>query len=165
VPWRGVLKGKNDMNVRLFAIFAFSACLLTVTACDVQKSHGPLVPAETLVPAAITPSSLCTSTDPAAILLCERAKYDHMDPDQLAEFLKASAASLNRNEIAGGPYGLLRKPTGSQCAGYSCDIICAGQGTAQRQHDVLLDAEGAQQVTWSEAETYPHIRVDECVIQ
>jgi hypothetical protein len=88
-----------------------------------------------------------------------------MNEEQLVEFLKHSAESLNRNGIANGPYGVLHKGTGWNCRGYSCDIICAGQGEEQRQYDVLLDADGSQAVTWGEARTYPNIRVDHCEIR
>jgi hypothetical protein len=83
----------------------------------------------------------------------------------MLDFLKSTARSLNRNGIGGGPYGILRKETGNQCGGYSCDVLCAGQGNSQRQHDVLRDIEGAQEPTWGGPERVPHIRVDVCVVQ
>ena len=88
-----------------------------------------------------------------------------MSEGQLLEFLRASAKSLNRNNISGGPFGILRKGGGASCGGYACDIICAGQGNSQRQYDVLGDAEGAQDAGWGSAKTYPNIRVDVCDIQ
>jgi hypothetical protein len=88
-----------------------------------------------------------------------------MNNGQILSFLRASAQSLNRNGISGGPYGILRKSGGNNCGGYSCDIICAGQGTSQRQHDVLGDVEGAQSAGWGGAHTYPNIRIDVCEIQ
>ena len=155
------------MDRRVWPSLLALAVLPVFAGCDfrLEKSPGPLAPAETVLPAANVPDAGCTGDDPAAILGCERAKYGHMSGDELTEFLKHSAQSLNRNGIADGPYGVLRKGTGSSCGGYSCDIICAGEGTAQRQHDVLLDAEDAQIVTWGDAHTYPHIRVDACDVQ
>lgn len=155
------------MYARLLSSLALLGLLPAIAGCDFhfEKHALPIAPAETPVPAASTPNDACTSDDPASILGCERAKYEHMNEEQLAEFLRHSAASLNRNGIAGGPYGVLRKETGSNCRGFSCDIICAGQGTEQRQHDVLLDADGSQAVTWGAAHTYPHIRVDHCEIR
>ena len=88
-----------------------------------------------------------------------------MSSSQLVTFLRNTARSLNANRIGGGPFGILRKGSGSNCGGYSCDIICAGQGNSQRQWDVLSDAEGAQTPKWSGPETVPHIRVDACEIQ
>jgi hypothetical protein len=88
-----------------------------------------------------------------------------MSNSQMLDFLRASAQSLNRNGIGGGPFGILRKSGGSSCNGYSCDIICAGQSTAQRQYDVLGDAEGAQVAGWGPPKTYPDIRMDVCEIQ
>lgn len=88
-----------------------------------------------------------------------------MNDAQLLAFLRSSAQSLNRNGISGGAYGILRKTGGANCGGYACDIICAGSGTGQRQHDVLGDAEGAQDAGWGPPKTYPNIRVDVCDIQ
>jgi len=114
-----------------------------------------------------TPGSgaACDSSNPDTIVKCERAKYGYMSASQVYAFLVASARSLNRNSISGSPFGILRKSGGSNCNGYSCDIICAGQGTAQRQYDVLADADGAQIAGWGSAHTYPNIRVDVCDIQ
>jgi hypothetical protein len=111
------------------------------------------------------PGGPCNFGDANSIIQCERAKYGFMNNGQILSFLRASAQSLNRNGISGGPYGILRKAGGSNCGGYSCDILCAGQGTAQRQHDVLGDVEGAQSAGWGGAHTYPNIRVDVCEIQ
>lgn len=111
------------------------------------------------------PGGPCNSSNPDTIIKCERAKYGHMNDAQLLAFLRASAQSLNRNAISGGPYGILRKSGGANCGGFACDIICAGSGTGQRQHDVLGDAEGAQDAGWGPPKTYPNIRVDVCEIQ
>jgi hypothetical protein len=112
-----------------------------------------------------SPGAACNSTNPDTIIKCERAKYGYMSASQTLAFLRASAQSLNRNAISGSPFGILRKEGGSSCNGYACDIICAGQGTAQRQYDVLGDAEGAQVAGWGSPKTYPNIRVDVCDIQ
>jgi hypothetical protein len=128
-----------------------------------------VTPAAVVTPPPTTPTppsgGVCNSSNPDTIVKCERAKYGHMDTGQLLAFVRASAQSLNRNAISGGPYGILRKSGGMSCGGYSCDILCAGQGTDQRQHDVLSDAEGAQIAGWGGANTYPNIRVDVCEIQ
>jgi hypothetical protein len=111
------------------------------------------------------PGGPCNSSNPQTIVECERAKYGHMSSSQTVQFLRSTAASLTRNGISGGPFGILRKASGSSCDGYSCDIICSGQGSAQKQWDVLSDAEGAQNPTWSGPSTVPNIRVDVCEIQ
>ena len=112
------------------------------------------------------PGGPCNSSNPDAIVRCERDKYPgHMNDGQLVEFLRATARSLNRNNIGGGPWGILRKDGGNQCGGYSCDIICAGQGTGQRQVDVLSDVESAQGAGWGATHTWPGIRIDVCEIQ
>ena len=111
------------------------------------------------------PGGSCTGTNPQKIVECERAKYGHMDSDQLLQFEKAVARSLNASGISGGPFGILRKAGGSSCGGYSCDIICSGSGTGQKQWDILGDAEGAQTPAWNGPSTYPSIRVDVCEVQ
>jgi hypothetical protein len=111
------------------------------------------------------PGGPCNAKSPQSIVECERAKYGHMSPGQLLEFERAVARSLNANGISGGPYGILRKAGGANCNGYSCDIICAGQGNDQGQWDILGDAEGAQNPAWNGPNRVPNIRVDVCEIQ
>lgn len=111
------------------------------------------------------PGGTCNSSNPQAIVQCERAKYGHMSSSQTLNFLRAVAVSLGRNGISGGPFGILRKSGGSNCNGFSCDIICAGQGNGQKQWDVLGDAEGAQVPAWNGPITVPNIRIDVCEIQ
>jgi hypothetical protein len=112
-----------------------------------------------------TPGGPCVSKSPQAIVECERAKYGRMSQSQLLEFERAVARSLNSNGISGGPFGVLRKAGGSNCGGYSCDIICAGQGNDQSQWDILGDAEGAQNPAWNGPNRVPNIRIDVCEIQ
>ena len=113
------------------------------------------------------PGGPCNGSSPLSIVECERNKYGRfMSPTDMVNFLIASARSLNRNGIGGGPFGILRKAGGNQCNGYSCDIICAGNGNAQAQWDVLGDVGGANSPGWGG----PHrvqdgIRVDVCEIQ
>jgi hypothetical protein len=108
-----------------------------------------------------SPSGNCSGTDPLGIVTCQRNKFSgYMNPGQLAQFLRAVTSNLNTNGVAGGPFGLLRKSSGSSCNGYSCDVVCAGQGGGQRQYDVLNDMEGAQNPVWSGP--LPTIRVDVC---
>ena len=42
----------------------------------------------------------------------------------------------------------LQKTSGANCNGYSCDILCLGNGRGQVQRDVLIDAEGSQIPLW-----------------
>lgn len=141
------------------------------TASSWSLTQSFVTPAAVVTPPPTTPpttppsGAACNSTNPDTIIKCERNKYGFMSSSQTLDFLRASAKSLNRNNIGGGPFGLLRKSGGMSCAGYACDIICAGQGTSQRQYDVLGDAEGAQVAGWGDAKVYPNIRVDVCDIQ
>jgi hypothetical protein len=102
--------------------------------------------------------------DGQAIVECERAKYGHMNGGEIVAFLQAVADSLNRNGVPGGRFGLLLKPSGNNCSGYSCDIICSGNGGGQRQWDVLSDVEGAQGAMWAELPS-SHIAVRACEIR
>jgi hypothetical protein len=113
----------------------------------------------------IPPGQPCNSPDPLAIVQCERGKYGHMSQGQMLEYLKASVRSLNRNSISGAPFGILRKGGGANCGGYSCDVICSGNGGGQRQWDILGDIDGAQSPGWSGPNTLPNIRVDACEVQ
>jgi hypothetical protein len=153
------------MKLNLSASLVLFACVLTLSGCEEQKIARPIAPADSVPTAAVDEAVGCMSENPEAILKCERERFGHMNAEETVEFLKRSAESLNRNEIPGGPYGVLQKQTGTHCSGYSCDIICAGQGAAQQQRDVLLDTDGAQDPVWGEAKTYPHIRVDLCDIR
>lgn len=147
-----------------------------VRATDFETTSGWSVTQSFRTPAAAgpapgptpgpNPGAPCDSSNPDAIVRCERNKYPgFMNNSQLVDFLRATARSLNRNGIGGGPWGILRKEGGNQCNGYACDIICAGQGTSQRQVDVLSDVESGQGAGWGATHTYPGIRVDVCEIQ
>jgi hypothetical protein len=106
----------------------------------------------------------CNSGNPEQIVICERNKFQgFMSHAQLLTFVRAVASSLNRNGISPGGFGILRKTGGDNCGGYSCDVICAGNGSSQQQWDVLGDAEGAQVPKFSGP--LPTIRVDLCTVQ
>lgn len=104
-------------------------------------------------------------TTPIGIVECQRSKFGFMSHSQMLTFLRAVAKDLNSAGIAGGPFGILRKSGGNNCGGYSCDIVCSGQGNAQMQWDVLSDVEGTQGAVWIGPKVYPGIRVDVCEIQ
>ena len=81
-----------------------------------------------------------------------------MSDSQLVAFLKASASDITRLGTVGGPWGVLEKTSGANCDGYSCDILCLGNGGGQVQRDVLLDAEGAQTPVWGNPIGSPAVR-------
>jgi hypothetical protein len=99
---------------------------------------------------------------PLSIIQCQRSKYGYMSSSQLVSFLTASSKDLNANGHSGGPFGLLVKTGGHNCLGFSCDIICSGNGGTQRQWDVLIDGEGAQKPVWNEVGS---IAIRTCQIQ
>jgi hypothetical protein len=114
-------------------------------------------------PGPVNPGGPCISSNPEIIVQCERAKFGHMSNDQMLQFMRNVAKSLNSNGIGGGPWGILRKSGGHNCGGYSCDVVCAGNGGGQRQYDVLGDIDGAQVPMFSGP--IGNIRVDVCDIQ
>jgi len=103
-----------------------------------------------------------TPTEPLPILKCNRSKYpDNWSKSDMLSFLKRSARDFNSRGVSGGPFGILRKTSGNQCGGYSCDILCVGQGKSQKQYDVLIDED---RPTWGSPKVYPNIRIDTCDI-
>lgn len=98
---------------------------------------------------------------PLSIIKCQRSKYGYMSKAQIVNFLIASAKDLTKNGH-GGPYGILVKDGGHNCLGFSCDILCTGNGSSQEQWDVLGDAEGKQTPGWSHLS---RITVRTCQVQ
>lgn len=78
-----------------------------------------------------------------AIVACHRARYyGRVSLPRVADLLGDIARDLTAAKIDGGPFGRLVKTSGTTCGGYSCDVVCAGQGAAQRQWDTLSNADG-----------------------
>lgn len=129
----------------------------------VFRTPVPVVVAPTPAPGG---GACSTSSTELGVVQCQRSNFpDHMSTSQIVSFLRAAARDLNKHGFSPGGFGILRKGGGANCGGYSCDIICSGGGNSQKQWDVLLDAEGAQSVTWNGPHTYPHIRIDTCEVQ
>jgi hypothetical protein len=83
--------------------------------------------------------------------------------DERVLWLKRVARDFNVAGIPGGPFGVLWKRSGNNCGGYSCDIICSGQGNRQVQYDILVDDEIP---VWSGGgNSGGQIRQDFCEIQ
>jgi hypothetical protein len=135
-----------------------TASLWSATQVFRTAAAGPS-PGPTPGPA---PGGPCISGSPLKVVECERAKWGFMSPGDIVTFLKSVARSLNASGIAGGPFGILRKGGGNNCLGYSCDIICSGNGSAQKQWDVLSDSGGAQRPAWQGPAMLPNIRLDVC---
>ena len=170
-----VLEGSGDTTFNSSPLVSGSTLYWRVRASDGETTSGwsatqtfrtAAAPAPSPSPSpGPAPGGPCVSSNPQKIVECERSKYGHMSSGQVVEFLKATARSLTSNGISGRPFGILRKAGGTNCNGYSCDAICAGQGTGQLQWDVLGDSDGAQVPSWNGPAGYPNIRVDVCEIQ
>jgi hypothetical protein len=92
----------------------------------------------------------CLTNTPEGVVQCRRSQYGaRPSTAELVALLKGVAHDLNAMGYPGGPYGVLQKTSGANCNGYSCDIICAGQGPSQAQYDVLIDAGGTSAPTWN----------------
>jgi len=132
------------------------------TPLSVVTPPGPSVP-----PPSATSLSQCGPPvlfNPQAILDCHRSFYGSpMSESEHVSFLKGALASLNAANTPGGPFGLLRKTSGSNCNGYSCDVICNGQGNDQKQWDILINSD---RPSWggSPATVANGIRVDFCEV-
>jgi len=132
----------------------------------VFRTPAPVLPTPTPTPGPAPGGSCSSQTQPFNVVKCRRDQFaGHMSSDTTLAFEKAVASDLNKSSIGGGPYGVLRKSGGSSCGGYACDIICAGDGSAQRQWDILGDSDGAQTPAWNGPNTSPNIRVDKCDVQ
>ena len=78
--------------------------------------------------------------NPLAIIQCRHAQHGGMDHDEAVEFMREVAYDFNRARIGGhDEWGILVKTVGNNCHGYSCDIICEGNGNDQNQYDILID--------------------------
>jgi hypothetical protein len=105
-------------------------------------------PAPVVTPTPTTPvpgGSCASATSHLAVVECRRKQYGYMTPDLLLQFLRGIAKDLNAGNFSGGAFGILSKPGGNNCGGYSCDIICSSSGNIW---DTLADSEGAQSPTW-----------------
>ena len=133
---------------------------------QVFRTPAPILPTPAPGPSPAPGGSCSSQTQPFNVVKCRRDQFGaHMSSDQVVVFEKAVASDLNKSSIGGGPYGLLRKTSGASCGGYACDIICAGDGSGQRQWDILGDSDGAQTPAWNGPNTAPNIRVDKCDVQ
>jgi hypothetical protein len=104
-------------------------------------------------------------SSPFDIMLCHMALLVNFDgPNDHELFLKRVARDFNIAGVPGGPWGVLAKTAGHNCNGYSCDILCTGQGGSQLQFDVLVDD---RIPVWGGGGSDVHdgIRVDHCEIQ
>lgn len=90
----------------------------------------------------------------------ERAKFGDLNEQSQGQLMRNIAFALNAERVAGGPFGVLIKTSGSNCGGISCDIVCTGNGDAQRQWDVLV-GDAAHSAVWHEVNG---ITRRECVV-
>lgn len=134
------------------------------SATEVFRTGAAPAPTPTPSPGpSPAPGGSCVLSSGEAIVVCNRNRYGYMSSQQIVDFLTQSAKDLNAAGIAGRPFGILVKDGGHNCLGFSCDILCAGNGSGQRQWDVLGDAEGAQMPGFQEILGPKIVRT--CIIQ
>jgi hypothetical protein len=113
----------------------------------------------------VKPPSPCRHfNDPIGIIGCWMDILwggDDPEPEDHYALNVAVAKELNRAGVEGGPFGILHKHVGNNCLGYSCDILCSGQGSGQRQYDYLISDSIP---TWGSPKSGSQIRVDVCEI-
>lgn len=111
---------------------------------------GAMTPTLTI---SVTQSGAPPGSTPEQIIAFHRNMYGTpMTEAEVVAALRAIAIDLNAHGVPGGPFGILVKTAGSMCNGYSCDIICSGQGGQQRQWDVFVDSgpTGTSNPVWRE---------------
>lgn len=132
---------------------------------DTQAFKTP-APAPVPTPTPLPTGGSCGQNTPQAILQCRRNQFPaHMSSTDIVSWLKLSAKDINAAGTAGGPWGVLVKTSGANCNGYSCDILCLGNGSGQIQRDVLIDSEGAQIPIWGDPKSGSQIAVRPCEAQ
>lgn len=99
-----------------------------------------------------------------AIITCHRNRFPtdrHPNKAELFEMMRGIARDFNRAKVPEDhPWGVLNKPSGNNCNGISCDIVCSGQGAFQDQYDVLID-----ETTPIFGSALDVIRPDTCIYQ
>jgi hypothetical protein len=110
---------------------------------EISSFRTPSVP--TTPPPGVPPVSCGSPATHYDVVACQRAAFGTpMSSGEKFTLMRNIAIDLNRRAFSGRPYGILAKG-GTNCNGYSCDIICAADG---RQYDVLIDSEGGAAPTW-----------------
>lgn len=165
--------GKGNRAVRSGGgVFHFEAGLRGRLPGPVQQRAaelfvaGSMGPIEALQPVRPEACSDIARKTPIDVLECVRYRFSRMNPERTAEMLTLASKEMNRAGVPEGPYGVLIKTGGNQCSGISCDIICTGNGSAQRQFDVLVGSDrfGAQTPVWSEVPK-DHMAVRPCDVR
>ena len=159
----GVIVGEE-----LHVTYSGQTCLGPISGFEIlrRRTPAPAPPPETPTPTPPPPpppSAPCAGlTQPYDILVCYRQLYaTPMSHDDHVSFLRDATRHFNNVGVPDGPFGLLRKAAGNNCGGYSCDVVCAGQGSSQKQWDVLINEEIP---TWGPPISGA-IRIDVCEIQ
>jgi hypothetical protein len=106
----------------------------------------PPTPPPDVPPGVLPPGGACAAAGThLGVVECRRKQYGHMDRAQTYQFLRQVASDLNAGNYPGAKFGIYRKPSGNNCMGYSCDIICSASGGVW---DVLSDWDNAQNPIW-----------------
>ena len=120
------LEGDEDYTWRAYAVF--------------QGHRGPMSAAASFKTLNRFGVSCAHTGSPLGIVACRHAQHGGMDHEEQIQFMREVAFDLNQLNISDkGGFGLLIKDVGNNCLGYSCDIICEGNGGNQNQYDILID--------------------------
>jgi hypothetical protein len=169
VPCSATITGTGVIvNDELHVTYTGQTCFGPVSGFQILRRRTPAPPAPPPNqpppnPPPPPPAAPCDGlTQPYDILVCYRQLYGTpMSHDEHVFFLRDATRHFNQVGVPDGPFGLLRKESGNNCNGYSCDVICAGQGSSQKQWDVLVNEEVP---TWGPPISGA-IRIDVCEIQ
>jgi hypothetical protein len=153
-PCTATINGTGTIisNDELHVTYSGQTCLGPVSGTQVLRRRTPEPPPPPPQPPPgppppppppPPPGSQCAGlTDPYDILVCYRQMYGSpMSHEDRYNLLRDATRQFNQVGVPDGPFGLLRKASGNNCLGYSCDVVCAGQGSQQKQWDVLVSEE------------------------
>jgi len=164
-----VLRSSNALNIPVWEIPEDLELGLGVrytwrVRAEFENGEGPWSTVASFISPVKPPSPCGHMNDPIGIIGCwiDILWDGSVGRGEHYELNVAVAKELNRAGVPGGPFGILRKIVGNHCLGYSCDIICAGNGSGQRQYDYLIND---RIPTWGAPKTGSDIRVDVCEIQ
>jgi hypothetical protein len=122
--------------------------------------------ASTYSPAAAQDPCATLKTAGEVVACVGRNAPANPSPAELRDLLTRTASALNAVGVDSGgrgPFGILRKESGHNCAGFSCDVICAANTKQTQAHwDIWIGGDPHAPV-WPRPKTGDDIRFDTCI--